>query len=168
LQMLEKDISGFDLTETASDPSPLLLKTLELNRRHVNMIKRTLYPIKEFTQVIERGENMFIEKRHLKYYFELKDLCLTLIDTCEAFDADLESQINLFFSVQGNRMNQVMKTLTVVATIFIPLTFIAGVYGMNFANMPELGWRYGYAGVWLLMITCFGGMMLYFRRKRWF
>lgn len=168
LEMLEKDIDEFELIDTEADPSPEVLKKLELYRRHVTMIKRTLFPIKEFSLVIERGDNRFIEKSNLKYYYELKDLCLTIIDTCETLENELQSHINLFFSVQGQRMNQVMKTLTIVATVFIPLTFIVGVYGMNFHNMPELGWRFGYPGVWILIIASMAGMVLYFRKKKWF
>jgi len=168
LQILEKDIDKFDLIDLETDPSPLLLKKLEMYRRHVSMIKRTLFPIKEFTQIIERGENRFTEPGNLKYYFELKDICLTLIDTCETIETDLQSHINLFFSIQGQRMNQVMKTLTIVATVFIPLTFIVGIYGMNFHNMPEIGWKYGYLGVWVVIVICLAGMIGYFRKKRWF
>jgi magnesium transporter len=168
LQILEKDIDQFDLIDPTTDPSPLLLKKLEMYRRHVSMIKRTLFPIKEFTQVIERGENRFIEKGNLKYYFELKDICLTLIDTCETYESELQSHINLFFSIQGQRMNQVMKTLTIVATVFIPLTFIVGIYGMNFSNMPEIGWKYGYLGVWIVIALSLAGMIIYFKKKRWF
>jgi magnesium transporter len=67
----------------------------------------------------------------------------------------------------SNRMNEVMKVLTIIATIFIPLTFIAGVYGMNFAYMPELEWRWGYPAIWLLMLAIFAGMMIYFKKKKW-
>ena len=80
----------------------------------------------------------------------------------------LTGNINLFFSLQGHRMNQVMKTLSIVATIFIPLTFIAGVYGMNFSNMPELNWKWGYFGVWGIMTILLIAMLIYFRRKKWF
>ncbi|MDZ7633211.1 MAG: CorA family divalent cation transporter [Bacteroidales bacterium] len=156
------------MIDPLSDPSPLLLKKLEMYRRHVSMIKRTLFPIKEFTLVIERGENRFIEKSNLKYYFELKDICLTLIDTCETLQSEVQSHINLLFSIQGQRMNQVMKTLTIVATLFIPLTFIVGIYGMNFPNMPEIGWKYGYLGVWVVIAISLGGMIFYFKKKRWF
>ncbi|MBE0673151.1 MAG: magnesium/cobalt transporter CorA [Bacteroidales bacterium] len=168
LQILERDIDKWGLIDPETDPSPLLLKKLEAYRRHVTMIKRTLFPIKEFTLVIERGNNMFIDKSNLKYFFELKDICLTLIDTCETFESELQSHINLFFSVQGQRMNQIMKTLTIVATVFIPLTFIVGIYGMNFPNMPEIGWKYGYASVWAVMIISVVGMIIYFIKKKWF
>jgi magnesium transporter len=168
LQMLQKDIDQFNLIDTKTDPSPALLKTMELYRRHVSMIRKTLYPVREFAQIVERGENSFIELRHLKYYFELKDMCITLIESCETMEAEIVSHINLFFSVQNQRMSQIMKTLTIVATIFIPLTFIAGIYGMNFSNMPELDWRFGYIAVWGVFLLCVGGMLWYLRKKRWF
>ena len=134
----------------------------------VHFIKKSILPIKEFTLIVECGESQFIEAKHLKYFSEIKDLCLTLIDNCDMILSSLESETNLFFSVQGNRMSQVMKTLTVVATIFIPLTFIAGIYGMNFSNMPELEWKYGYLGVWIIIVCIFFGMIIYFHRKKWF
>ncbi len=168
LQLLQKDIDQFNLIDTKTDPSPALLKTMELYRRHVSMIRKTLYPVREFAQVVERGENSLIEPRHLKYYFELKDLCMTLIENCETLEAEIVSHINLFFSIQNQRMNQIMKTLTIVATIFIPLTFIAGIYGMNFNYMPELEWRYGYMAIWFVFVLSVAGMFYYFRRKRWF
>ena len=93
---------------------------------------------------------------------------LTLIDSSDMILASLESATNMFFSLQGHRTNQVMKTLTVVATIFIPLTFIAGIYGMNFKNMPELDWKYGYFGAWLIIIVTFLGMVIYLKKKKWF
>jgi magnesium transporter len=76
--------------------------------------------------------------------------------------------IDIYLSNMSNRMNEVMKVLTIIATIFIPLTFIAGVYGMNFKYMPELEWRWGYPAAWLLMLAIFAGMMLYFKKKKWF
>ncbi len=168
LQLLERDIDLFNLIDTNADPSPALLKKMEAYRRHMGMIKKALYPVREFTQIVERGENAFIESRHLKYFFELKDLCITLQELCETLEAETGSHINLFFSIQNQRMNQIMKTLTIVATIFIPLTFIAGIYGMNFPNMPEMGWRYGYLAVWLVFILGIAGMTWYLKRKRWF
>jgi len=104
----------------------------------------------------------------MKFYYELKDISLTIMDECDYLGSMLESKINLYFSIQGHNMNQVMKTLTIVATIFIPLTFIAGVYGMNFSNMPELAWKYGYFMVWGVFLICFVLMFVYFRKKKWF
>lgn len=132
------------------------------------MIKKTIIPIKDFVGTFERENFGMIDSRHVKYFFELKDLCLSLIDDCEQLELRLESNVNLFFSVQGHKMNEVMKTLTVVATIFIPLTFLAGIYGMNFSHMPELEWPYGYFMLLLLMLLVAILMLFYFRKKRWF
>ena len=93
---------------------------------------------------------------------------MSLIDDCDQINLRLESNVNMFFSIQGHSMNQVMKTLTVVATIFIPLTFIAGIYGMNFVNMPELNWKWGYFGIWVIIVFVFGGMLYYFKKKKWY
>ena len=168
LNKLDEEVERFDFTDTQKEPSPNTLAIIENHKKFVHFIKKSILPIKEFTQIVERGECKYIEKRHIKYFLEIKDLCLTLLDSSDMILSSLESSTNLFFSVQGHRMNQVMKTLTIVATIFIPLTFIAGIYGMNFASMPELEWKYGYFGIWIIMIIIFVGMVIYFRRKRWF
>lgn len=157
-----------ELVDVDQDPSPDYLKSTERIKRKVHRIKRMIMPLRDFTAKMEREELSLIEPRHMKYYFEVRDMCLALTDTCDHLEMRLESLINLFFSVQGHRMNQVMKTLTIVATIFIPLTFVAGIYGMNFANMPELQWKWGYPAVWGIMLALFGLMMVYFRRKKWF
>lgn len=165
---IEQQIDDLGLNSIESDPSPSTLQTIENYKKQIFSIKRTLLPVKEIISRIERKQFDFIQDKHLKYYLDLKDLCLSLIDDCDDIYVRLESSSNLFFSVQGHRMNQVMKTLTVVATIFIPLTFIAGVYGMNFVNMPELHWQWGYWGVWGIMILVLLVMLTYFKRKRWF
>lgn len=168
LTMVDEETGKFNFTDITKEPSPNVLEVIENYKKFVLFIKKSILPIKEFTQIVERGECHYIEKRHLKYFFEIQDLCLTLIDNCDMILSSLESASNLFFSVQGHRMNQVMKTLTVVATIFIPLTFITGVYGMNFLNMPELQWKFGYLLIWLVIISVFLCMIIYFRKKRWF
>ena len=168
LSKLDEEIEKFDFTNTKKEPSPNTLVIIENYKKFVHFIKKSILPIKEFTQIVERGECQYIEQRHLKYFLEIKDLCLTLLDSSDMILSTLESSTNLFFSVQGHRMNQVMKTLTIVATIFIPLTFIAGIYGMNFTNMPELQWKYGYFGIWMFIIIVFLGMVVYFKRKKWF
>jgi len=151
-----------------SDPLLETLRKIELYKRQTHHIKNTIIPIKDFVLRVEREHDGFIQKEYLKYYFELRDLCLSLIDSCDHIEVRLDSNSNLFFSIQGHRMNQIMKTLTVVASIFIPLTFIAGIYGMNFSNMPELSWKYGYLAVWIFIIFIFILMMIYFKKKKWF
>lgn len=165
---IEKQIKDFGVIELNSDPSPKILKEIELFKRQVNLIERTINPIKDFLIKIEREQFNLIHSNQLKYFLELKDLCLTLLDNCNKIELRLESSINLFFSVQGHRMNQIMKILTIVATIFIPLTFIVGIYGMNFKYMPELALKWGYLGVWLIIVVTIIGMLVYFKKKKWF
>lgn len=158
------DLITFPLNK---EPSSKELGLLEDDKRKIYLIKKSILPLKEFTLKFER-EELSISKDLHKYFFEIKDMCLTIIDECDIISGTIESNINLFFSVQGQRMNQIMKTLTVVATIFIPLTFIAGIYGMNFSNMPELTLKYGYAGVWGVFIAVFLVLLIYFQKKGYF
>jgi magnesium transporter len=89
------------------------------------------------------------------------------MDTIETFRDMISGMLDIYLSSVSNRMNEVMKVLTIIATIFIPLTLIAGIYGMNFQYMPELGWRWGYPVVWLIMLVIGALMLVYFRRKKW-
>jgi magnesium transporter len=168
LDKINNDIESLNLLNFNSDPSPVLLENIEKHKIFVHFIKNAINPIKEFVLTNERDTNKFIEKRSLKYFSEIKDLCFTLIDNCNTISTLLESSTNLFFSVQSHKMNQVMKTLTIVSTIFIPLTFIAGIYGMNFKYMPELEWKYGYLVVWITNFILLIAMIIYFKRKKWF
>ena len=99
---------------------------------------------------------------------DLYDHIIQIIDTVETHRDMTSGLIELYLTSTSNRMNEVMKVLTIIATIFIPLTFIAGVYGMNFANMPELEWPWAYFAVLLVMLVTGAGMLLYFRKKKWF
>lgn len=168
INKIEKSIEDFGLIDINADPSPNILSTIEKYKRQIHLIKKSILPIRDFVVKIEREENIFIRKNHLKYYYELKDLCLSLLDDCEQIEVRLESNTNMFFSIQGHRMNQIMKILTVISSIFIPLTFIAGVYGMNFSDMPELHWRWGYISVWVLMLFVSFILVIFFKRKKWF
>ncbi|UMB60125.1 magnesium/cobalt transporter CorA [Lutibacter sp. A80] len=168
IDSIEEKIENIALIDINEDPSPEILNTIEFYKRQLHIIKKTIIPIRDFSIKIEREPFSLIQEKHIKYFFEIKDICLTLLDNCDKIETRLESNINLFFSIQGHRMNQVMKTLTVVSTIFIPLTFLAGIYGMNFTNIPELTWKWGYAAFWVLILIIFCLMLLYFKRKKWF
>lgn len=168
LNQLESDVENLNFIDAKKELLPNTLRMIENHKKTVHFIKKSILPIKEFTQIVERERVKYIESKHLKYFMEIKDLCLTLLDSCEIIQSSLDSSTNLFFSMQGHRMNQIIKTLTIVATIFIPLTFITGIYGMNFQNMPELQWKYGYAAIWGIIILIFAGMVFYLKRKKWF
>ncbi|MGB5263905.1 MAG: CorA family divalent cation transporter, partial [Lutimonas sp.] len=140
---------------------------IETHKVKLDQIKRALISLREIFLKIEREKPQLIMPKHLKYFVELKDFTVSLIDNCDRLISRLESATNLFFSIQSHRMNQVMKILTVVSTIFIPLSFLVGVYGMNFSYMPELQWRWGYFLIIGIMLTLIVSMIVYFKKKKW-
>lgn len=109
-----------------------------------------------------------IQKSTQIYLRDVYDHTIQIIDTIETFRDVLSGMLDLYLSSISNRMNDVMKVLTIFASIFIPLTFIAGIYGMNFKYFPELGWPWGYPLVWLIMLTICILMLIYFKKKKWF
>lgn len=167
IQYLENQVDRFRVLHDTSNPDPDMMHQIELLRNQLYTIKRSLNPINDYLIKIERAEATLIRPHHLKYFIELRDLCLSTIDDCDQLQYQLESYVNLFFSVQGHHMNQIMKMLTIVTTIFIPLTFLAGIYGMNFKFMPELEWRFGYFGLWGVFLALVVLMIWYFRRRKW-
>ncbi len=149
-------------------PDPEKMRQLEELNQFLFGIKKSIRPLLESVHFIQNGHSALIAKKNIKYFHDLKQQCQFLIDSIESFEHQLESSINMFFSMQGHRMNQVMKTLTVVSTIFIPLTFLAGIYGMNFEYMPELDNHYAYFVVWGIMGGIAIGMIWFLRMRKWF
>jgi magnesium transporter len=150
-----------------SNTDPAIVARIEDYKIKLQQVKRNVMASRDALISIEKGESGLIRQDQKKYYFDLKDQCLQIIEEVDTLYQGLDAAENLFFSLQGHRMNQVMTTLTILAAIFIPLTFMAGIYGMNFEYMPELGWKWGYPA--LLGVMLFIGLLLilYFRRKRW-
>ncbi|MEE4197787.1 MAG: magnesium/cobalt transporter CorA [Bacteroidales bacterium] len=109
-----------------------------------------------------------LEEDNYRYLQDMLDHVKFVYESIETYREDQKSLVELNNSNMNNNLNQVMKTLTIIATIFIPLTFVAGIYGMNFKHMPELGWKYGYAGIWGIMVILSALMIWYMKRKRWF
>jgi magnesium transporter len=130
-------------------------------------LRKSVWPLRELVGGLQRERDLVREGTQV-YLRDLYDHAVQVLDTVETYRDILAGMLDIYLSSVSNRMNEVMKVLTVIATIFIPLTFIAGVYGMNFERMPELRWRYGYAFAWGVMLAAGAGMLLYFRRKRWF
>lgn len=130
-------------------------------------LRRAVLPLRDMTLRLEKTNHKLILERNYNYFRDLHDNSLQVIENVEMYREMLAGIMEMYISTLNNKMNEVMKMLTIVATIFIPLTFIAGVYGMNFENMPELNFKYGYyvvLGVMLLIITL---MIWYFKRKKW-
>ena len=148
------------------------IRGVEKTKDSLNYLKRAITPLRDalynLKSVKEDEEFETIHKTTHTYFARLHQKCLELLDQVEYDLSALDSASNFHFSAQSQRMNQIMKTLTIFSVIFMPLTFIVGVYGMNFDNMPELHTHDGYFVVWGVMIVVTIGMTIYFRRKGWF
>jgi len=148
-------------------PTTDLLSELSGIKRQLLALRRIAIPQGETILLLSREEMPIIDE-HLRIYF--RDLCDRLnrvADMVETYRDIVTGARDTYLSVVSNRMNEVMKTLTIIATIAMPLTLIAGIYGMNFLHMPELTWRYGYPTVMAVMVLIGVGMVLFFRRKKW-
>lgn len=131
-------------------------------------VRSTLWAIRDMISQIERSTHRFLTPDTLFYFRDIYDHVVHQIDSIVMLRDTASSLMELYMSGMSNRMNEVMKVLTIISTIFIPITFIAGVYGMNFSHMPELATRWAYPAVLGVMALIAGGMLLFFRRKHWF
>lgn len=148
-------------------PTPDLLVELQKLKRIAASMRKSIWPLREMIHAIRTNDSSFISDSTEKYYLGLDSHMLLIFDNAESVREMISGLLEIYLSSISNRMNEVMKVLTLIATIFIPLTFIAGVYGMNFANMPELKWHYGYFGAVGVMGIVAIVMVLFFRRKKW-
>jgi magnesium transporter len=159
-----------NLSKTSIKPE--ILEQIEKHRDNYNFLKRSIIPLRDSLYSIKsmKDDNVFnaIEHDNYSFFTRLHQKCLELLEQIE-YDLDtLDSASNFYFSSQNHKMNEVMKTLTVVSVFFMPLTFIVGVYGMNFDNMPELHWKYGYFMIIGFMVVLLLGMIYYFKKKKWY
>lgn len=153
--------------ELAEGPTQQILKRIINLKREIIFIRKSVWPLREVIGALERGESDLISDTSRIYFRDIYDHTIQVIDGVETFRDLLSGMLDLYMSSISNRTNEVMKFLTIVGTIFLPLTFLVGVYGMNFKHMPELEWRNGYFGLWAFMVVLAVAMILYFKRKRW-
>ena len=154
--------------ELVINPTPETLRTIHHLKREMIFLRKSVWPLRDVVNRLERGESTLIHESTDIYLRDVYDHTIQVIDTIETSRDILSGMLDIYLSSISNRMNQVMKVLTIVATIFIPLTFIAGIYGMNFKYLPELGWKWSYPLVLLGMVFIGVSMLVYFRRKKWF
>jgi magnesium transporter len=159
-----------NLSKTSTDPS--ILVQIEKHRDNFNFLKRSIIPLRDSLYSIKsiKDDDVFnaIAHENFSFFSRLHQKSFELLDQIDDDMVTLDSASNFYFSSQNHKMNEVMKTLTVISSIFIPLTFIVGVYGMNFENMPELKYTYGYYIVVAAMVTIGLGMVYYFKKRNWF
>ena len=153
--------------ELVENPSTQTLQEIYELKREMIFLRKSIWPLREVISELERGESSLIKESTGIYLRDVYDHTIQVIDTVETFRDMLSGILDVYLSSISNRMNEVMKVLTIIATIFIPLTFLAGVYGMNFRYMPELEWHQGYFAVLFLMVIIFIVMVIYFRKKKW-
>jgi magnesium transporter len=154
-------------TELATNPTRETLQTIRTMKREMVFLRKSVWPLRELVSSLERGGAPLIHESTGIYLRDVYDHTIEVIDTVESFRDMISGMLDIYLSSISNRMNEVMKVLTIFAAIFIPLTFLAGVYGMNFEYMPELKWHWGYFGVLIIMASVASVMLVYFRRKRW-
>jgi magnesium transporter len=155
-----------------SSTKPEVLELIEKHRDNFNFLKRSIIPLRDSLYSIKsmKDDDVFndIQAENYSFFSRLHQKCLELLEQIESDLITLESASNYFFSAQNHKMNEVMKSLTVVSMFFLPLTFIVGVYGMNFKYFPELEWHNGYFIIWGIMIMLVLFMFVYFKKKKWF
>ena len=166
LEKLGEEIESLE-EELVANPTTETLQTIHDLKSEMVYLRKSVWPLTEVIGGLERGESALIQESTGIYLRDVYDHTIQVIDTVETFRDVVSGMLDIYLSSVSNRMNEVMKVLTIITTIFMPLTLIAGVYGMNFKYMPELEWRWGYPTAWLIMLATGGLMLAYFRRKRW-
>jgi len=150
-----------------SRPKPVNLRVIHKLRRDLIFLRKSVWPLREVISILQRGESSLILESTNVYLRDVYDHTIQVIDTVETLRDIISGMLDIYLSSVSNRMNEIMKVLTIIATIFIPLTFITGIYGMNFRNMPEIKWVWGYPVVLLGMLIIGIIMVIYFKRKKW-
>ncbi|MFO7966860.1 MAG: magnesium/cobalt transporter CorA [Archaeoglobaceae archaeon] len=153
--------------ELLEEPTPETLNTIHNLKRDLIFLRKSVWPLREVINTIYKGESKLIKSSTRVYLRDVYDHTIQVVDVIETFRDTVSGMLDVYLSSVSNRMNEIMKVLTMIATVFIPLTFIAGVYGMNFQYMPELGLKWAYPFVWTVMLAIVVTMFIYFRKKGW-
>jgi len=172
LEQLGEAIEELD-DAISADPNPELMHRIRDLKKQLIILRKAVWPLREAVGGLERSESKLIRESTGPYLRDLYEHTIQVIDTVETYRDLVAGLLDLYHTGVSNRMNDIMKVLTIFATIFIPLGFLAGVYGMNFDtgaspfNLPELGFKYGYIGFWCAAVAVGGGLLWFFRRKKW-
>ena len=166
LEKLGEKIEGME-EELVTKPTPETLQSIHTLKRELIFLRKSIWPLREVVKSLESGESVFVLESTGIYLRDVYDHTIQVVDTVETFRDMVSGILDVYLSSVSNRMNEVMKVLTIIATIFIPLTFLAGIYGMNFKHMPELELPWGYPGLLVVMIAVGLAMVAYFRNKKW-
>jgi magnesium transporter len=166
LEQIGDSVEGLE-AELLDAPTPTHLAAIHAHKREMVVLRRSARPLREVAGGIVRDEQPLITESTRLFFRDLYDHTIQVSDAIESLRDILSSLQDLYLSSVSNRMNEIMKVLTIMGSIFIPLTFVAGIYGMNFAHMPELQWRWSYPLFWLVIVGLGGGLIVWFRRRGW-
>jgi len=151
-----------------SYPGKSLIQEIYKLKTEISYLRQSVRPVRDMVQQLLKSDHSLFQEKYQSYLKDLNDLVIQATDAIELYSNMISDHLNIYHTQVSNRVNEVMQVLTIFASIFIPLTFIAGIYGMNFEYIPELKFKYGYLVFWIVTILVAGGLVLYFRRKKWF
>ncbi|TBN06883.1 magnesium/cobalt transporter CorA [Hyunsoonleella flava] len=167
IEILGDKIEDFETEIFAGNVNEDASRNIQELKREILRVRRAIFPLREMLNRIDKNETALIQRKTLTYYRDIYDHLIQVSENIDIYREMIWSLMDMYMTSISNKMNEVMKVLTIMASIFIPLTFIAGVYGMNFQNMPELHYKYGYHTVWAVMVLIFVALLYYFKRKKW-
>jgi magnesium transporter len=153
--------------EILSDPTSETLQAMHELRGELILLRKQVWPTREVLNRLTQAESPLIQNATTIFFRDVYDHTIQVMEAIESYRDILTGMLDVYLSMIGHRTNEIMRVLTIMAAIFIPLTFIAGVYGMNFKYMPELAWPWGYPLIWLVMVAMGVGMVIYFKKKKW-
>jgi len=159
IEALEERIFG------GSDPK--LIEEIHILKTEMSFLRKSVRPVREMMVQVLKAEVSLFQDKYLNYFKDLNDLIIQAAEAIELYSGMISDHLNIYSTNINNRTNEVMKVLTIFASIFIPLTFLAGIYGMNFEFIPELSFRYSYLIFWIVVLLVAIGLLIYFRKKKW-
>jgi magnesium transporter len=149
-------------------PDPELVEDIYVFKTELSYLRKSIRPVREMISQVMRIDNGLFQEKYMDYIRDLNDLLVQTTDAIELYSGMISDHLNIYSTNVNNRTNEVMKVLTIFAAIFIPLTFLAGIYGMNFDYIPELGFKYSYLIFWIVVVVIGIGLLIFFKRKKWF
>lgn len=167
IEILGDKIEDFETAIFSGHANDDVSKNIQNLKREILRVRRVIFPLREVISRIEKNDSNLIQDKTLTYYRDIYDHLIHVTENIDIYREMIWSLMDMYMTSISNKMNEVMKVLTIMASIFIPLTFIAGIYGMNFDYIPELHYKHSYFILWGVMIALFIGMLIYFKRKKW-
>jgi magnesium transporter len=166
IDQMDEEIEDIEDEIISTPQPPMLERILDIKHRTMNL-RRIISPQREVMNRLSRDDFPQIAPQSRIYYRDIYDHLVRIQDMTESIRDLISGSLDIYLSATSNRLNEVMKALTIVSTIFLPMSFVAGVYGMNFQFLPEITWKYGYLFVWVVFISIFVGMLAFFKKRGW-